>query len=162
VPESPLTAEELKALASLDTPTVCNALEVVAPARRGFGYTVKPFVSARPQMAPIVGYARTATIRAMHPPDRSAAAMRDQRLEYYRYVGEGPKPSIMVIADLDPVPGYGAYWGEVQSNLHKGWAASASSPTAACATFRNAPRASRCWPGASIPHMPSSIWSPST
>jgi regulator of RNase E activity RraA len=26
----------------------------------------------------------------------------------------------MVIEDLDPIPGYSAFWGEVQSNLHKG------------------------------------------
>ncbi len=120
MPESPLTAEELKSLASLDTPTICNALEVVAPQRRGFGYTTRPFVSARPQLPPIVGYARTATIRAVHPSDRGAGEMREQRLAYYRYVGEGPQPSIMVIEDLDAVPGYGAFWGEVQSNLHKG------------------------------------------
>ena len=30
----------LEALRALDTPTVCNALEVVAPKRRGYGYTV--------------------------------------------------------------------------------------------------------------------------
>src|SRR5262249_33272180 len=46
--------------------------------------------------------------------------MKEQRLGYYRYVGEGPRPSVMVIQDLDPTPGYGAFWGEVQSNLHKG------------------------------------------
>ncbi|MEM8769843.1 MAG: RraA family protein, partial [Pseudomonadota bacterium] len=28
----------------LDTPTVCNALEIVAPKRRGYGYTVQPLV----------------------------------------------------------------------------------------------------------------------
>jgi regulator of RNase E activity RraA len=117
---APLTAEELNSLAALDTPTVCNALEVVAPQRRGFGYTVRPFVSARPKMPAIVGYARTATIRAMHPADRSAEALRAERLAYYRYVAEGPRPTLMVIEDLDPVPGYGAFWGEVQSNLHKG------------------------------------------
>ena len=48
-----MTANELtpplqQALMSLDTPTVCNALEVVAPKRRGYGYTVEPLVSARP------------------------------------------------------------------------------------------------------------------
>jgi len=120
VAEGLLTTEELKSLIALDTPTICNALEVVAPQRRGFGYTTRPFVSARPQLPPIVGYARTATIRAMHPSDRNAGEMREQRLAYYRYASEGPRPSIMVIEDLDPTPGYGAYWGEVQSNLHKG------------------------------------------
>ena len=49
----------LDALRSLDTPTVCNALEAVAPRRRGHGYTVTPLVCPRPELAPIVGYART-------------------------------------------------------------------------------------------------------
>ena len=63
-----LTEEELAALAALDTPTVCNALEIVEPERRGFGYTTKPLVCAQPALAPIVGYARTARIRAKTPP----------------------------------------------------------------------------------------------
>jgi len=120
VPDTPLPDDVLKALGQLDTPTICNALELVAPQRRGFGYTTRPFVCARPQLLPIVGYARTATIRAMHPAERSAADLCEQRLAYYRYVSEGPPPSIMVIEDLDPLPGYGAWWGEVNTNLHKG------------------------------------------
>ena len=40
---------------------------------------------------------------------------------YYAYVDEGPKPSIMVIQDLDDHQrGYGSWWGEVNSNVHKG------------------------------------------
>ena len=38
----------LDALRELDTPTVCNALEVVVPARRGYGYTTDPLVGSRP------------------------------------------------------------------------------------------------------------------
>jgi regulator of RNase E activity RraA len=120
VPDTLLPDDVLKALGQLDTPTICNALEIVAPQRRGFGYTTRPFVCARPQLPPIVGYARTATIRAMHPAERGAAEAREQRLAYYRYVSEGPRPSLMVIEDLDPLPGYGAWWGEVNTNLHKG------------------------------------------
>jgi regulator of RNase E activity RraA len=120
VGEQLLTKEELRALQFFDTPTICNALEMVAPQRRGFGYTTQPFVGARLQFPPIVGYARTATIRAMHPTDRSAGEVREQRLAYYRYVSDGARPSIMVIEDLDPMPGYGAWWGEVNSNIHKG------------------------------------------
>ncbi|MEL6985856.1 MAG: RraA family protein, partial [Actinomycetota bacterium] len=41
--DQPLTDDQLDALRALDTPTVCNALEVVAPNRRGHGYTVQPF-----------------------------------------------------------------------------------------------------------------------
>ena len=41
--------------------------------------------------------------------------------DYYRYVDAGPRPSIVVIQDLDGAQaGYGAFWGEVQSAIHVG------------------------------------------
>ena len=39
---APLPASVLEALARYDTPTICNAMEIVAPERRLIGYTVKP------------------------------------------------------------------------------------------------------------------------
>jgi regulator of RNase E activity RraA len=39
---------------------------------------------------------------------------------YYRHVGAPPHPTVTVIEDLDPVPGTGAWWGEVHSHLHRG------------------------------------------
>lgn len=117
---TPLTATELAALQTLDTPTICNALETVAPQRRGFGYTSEPLVCARPSLPAIVGYARTATIRAMHPSELPPARIRELRQAYYAHVSEPPGPTIVVIQDLDPQPGYGAFWGEVNSSIHKG------------------------------------------
>ena len=114
-----LNDSELKALRALDTPTVCNALEIVAPDRRGFGYNIEPLVCAFPDLPPMVGYARTATARAMRPAARDKEAVKAQRFEYFDYVAAGPGPRIMVIQDLDAKPGYGAFWGEVQTNVHK-------------------------------------------
>ena len=62
-----LTAKLIEELQTIDTPTVCNALEVVAPERRGYGYTTLPLVCTRPELKPMVGVARTATIRSAHP-----------------------------------------------------------------------------------------------
>ena len=115
-----LTDAELDALRALDTPTVCNALEVVAPGRRGGGYSVEPFFCPRPELAPIVGYARTATIRSMQPSDRSPDGDTAARLDYYDHIGSGSGPTITVIQDLDAVPGYGAWWGEVNTSIHQG------------------------------------------
>ena len=114
-----LTADLIAELKSVDTPTVCNALEILVPERRGYGFTTKPLVCIRPGLAPIVGIARTATIRAAHPSDPTAdrAYARDG---YYAYIDAGPKPSIVVIQDLDDERGYGSFWGEVNSNIHKG------------------------------------------
>lgn len=115
-----LNGEELAALAKFDTPTICNALEITSPERRILGFTSRTFHVARPQLPPIVGYARTATVRAMQPPARDKATMRAQRFAYFDYVAEGNYPRIMVLQDLDPIQGFGAFWGEVQSNIHKG------------------------------------------
>jgi regulator of RNase E activity RraA len=115
-----LTDAQLDALRALDTPTVCNALEVVAPQRRGHGYTVRPFFCPRPELGSMVGYARTGTIRAMQPSERSSAEATEVRLDYYGHIGSGPGPTVTVIEDLDPVPGYGAWWGEVNTSIHQG------------------------------------------
>ena len=118
---SNIDAETFEALRALDTPTVCNALELVAPKRRGYGYTVDPLFCARPELGSMVGFARTATIRAMHPSDLAGAEARAMQDAYYSYVDGGPKPAVMVIQDLDgDARGYGSFWGEVNSNIHKG------------------------------------------
>ncbi|MGQ0662840.1 MAG: RraA family protein [Pseudomonadota bacterium] len=120
MPDAALPESVLAELRKLDTPTVCNALEVVAPERRSIGFTVKPLVCAVPDLPPIVGYARTATIRAAAPDPRRGEEARRYRLQYYAYVEAGPRPTIMVIQDLDVAKaGFGAFWGEVQSHLHR-------------------------------------------
>lgn len=110
----------LEALRSFDTPTICNALERVAPERTGYGYTTRPLVCVRPELPPIVGYARTATIRAVQPSAGGAAADREARLAYYQSIAAPPHPTITVIEDLDPAPGFGAWWGEVHTHVHRG------------------------------------------
>lgn len=107
-------------LRAFDTPTICNALEILTPERRVTGFTTRPFVCAFPALAPIVGFARTATIRAMARPEQPAGELKARRLAYYEYVASGPGPALVVIEDLDPVPGFGAFWGEVNTAIHKG------------------------------------------
>ena len=115
-------SEELKtALVSLDTPTICNALEIVAPERRGYGYSVSPLVCTRPELPPMLGFARTASIRAAHPSHLKGKEARALQDGYYAYVDDGAKPAIMVVQDLDgPQRAYGSWWGEVNSNIHSG------------------------------------------
>src|SRR3984957_12204509 len=103
-----------------DTPTICNAMEVVAPERRLIGYTTKPLVCPFPALPPMVGYARTVTIRSVLKSGLSAEEQSKRRIEYYEYMGTGIGPRITVIQDIDGADvGYGAFWGEGQSNVHK-------------------------------------------
>ncbi len=117
---APLPAGLLEALARYDTPTICNAMEVVAPERRLIGYTTKHLVCPFPNLPPMVGYARTVTIRSVLKSALAADEQARRRIAYYEYVGTGHGPRIVVIQDIDgPDVGYGAFWGEVQSNVHK-------------------------------------------
>ena len=111
-----VSAEILRELGTFDTPTICNAIEVVDPERRNRGFSIRPFFCAHPNLPTVVGYARTARIRSQHKPTSAGDA-----IGYYRYISEGgPLPSIIVIDDVDDIPGYGAFWGEVNTNIHFG------------------------------------------
>ena len=114
-----LSKDEFDFLRSIDTPTVCNLIEIVASARRGAGYTVRHLHCPFPDLPPMVGFARTVTIRARDAFGMGDASYIQRRLDYLDYVAAEPRPSIMVIEDLDEEPGYGAFWGEVQSNVHQ-------------------------------------------
>lgn len=115
-----LTQEDLAILTRWDTPTICNALEEIVPHRRGHGFTTEHLVPLDPDLPPVCGYARTATIRAAEPPAESTEETAAKRAAYYEYVAREPGPTIVVIQDIDPRPGIGAFWGEVQTNIHKG------------------------------------------
>ncbi len=120
MPSYPFNAADLAALCAWDTPTICNALEVTNPERRGFGFTVRQFAIADVTLPPICGLARVGTIRAAAPSGRSREEDRAVRLGWYEYVGAAAMPTVVVLEDLDPTPGIGAFWGEVNSNVHKG------------------------------------------
>jgi len=114
------TQSQLEFLQSIDTPTVCNLVEIVAPERRGHGYTVKHLHCPFPDLPPIVGFAKTVTFKAKDKVPLGEAGYMQKRLDYLDYVASAPQPAIMVMEDLDgEYVGYGAFWGEVQSNVHK-------------------------------------------
>jgi regulator of RNase E activity RraA len=114
-----VSKEEFEFLRSIDTPTVCNLVEIVTPTRRGAGYTVRHLHCPFPDLPPMVGFARTVTIKAKDAFGMGDASYIQRRLDYLDYVAAEPRPSVMVIEDLDEEPGYGAFWGEVQSNVHQ-------------------------------------------
>ena len=120
MPTAELAPELVQLLRSVDTPTVCNAIEV-AQGKRGFDRfsrrTVMPADAALPAM---FGYARTARIRASRPSEEPPEQVRARRMAYYRYMAQGPSQRVAVIEDLDGDGAVGAYWGEVNTTVHKG------------------------------------------
>jgi regulator of RNase E activity RraA len=115
-----ISQSDLDLLTQWDTPTICNALEVVVPERRATGFTSEPLTCLDSKLPPMVGFARTATIRATTPPDESADALKSRRAEYYEYLADCPCRTIAVVQDLDATPGFGAFWGEVNTAIHRG------------------------------------------
>jgi len=116
----PFAAADLELLRQWDTPTICNALEMVVPTRRGRGFTVRPFLAADPLLRPICGLARTGQVRAAAPSGRTREDDREARLAWYDYVADARLPSIAVIEDLDEEPGFGTFFGELNSTIHQG------------------------------------------
>jgi regulator of RNase E activity RraA len=108
-------------LSSVDTPTVCNAIEV-AQGKRGFQqFTRRTVLAAQPHLKAFFGYARTARIRALEPSAEPPEVIRRRRMDYYRYMASGPRPAVTVVEDLDGDAAIGAFWGEVNTAVHKGF-----------------------------------------
>jgi len=119
--DSQMDIELLELLKRVDTPTVCNAIEV-AQGKRGFDrFTRQTVLSADPGLPAICGRARTARLRAQAPSTEPVETVRERRMAYYRYMATAPSPAVTVIEDLDWPDCIGAYWGEINTTVHKGF-----------------------------------------
>ena len=111
----------LALLRRVDTPTVCNAIEVVE-GKRGFDrFTRGTMLCSAPEAGAILGYARTARIAAAAPPTEPADVVRTRRMAYYQHMATGPRPAIAVVEDMDGEAAIGAFWGEINTTVHKGF-----------------------------------------
>ncbi len=115
-----LAPNVLAALKAVDTPTICNAIELIEGRRRNTGFTRTTVFAADPLLPPMVGFALTARIRADRPSSEDAAVVRARRLNYYRYLASETRPRLVVIEDHGDERGIGAFWGEVNVAIHKG------------------------------------------
>lgn len=110
----------LKTLSSVDTPTVCNAIEA-AEGKRGFNnFTKGTMLSSAPDAQAVVGYALTAKITAKAPPEDPPEVIKQRRMAYYKYIANEYKPAVVVIEDCDYPNCVGAFWGEINTTVHKG------------------------------------------
>ncbi|WP_081489419.1 RraA family protein [Advenella kashmirensis] len=115
-----LTPALIEVLTSVDTPTICNALEVVTGTRTNKGFTRGHFHAAHPEMKPVMGFARTATLRTAHPYTEPLENIKARRIAWYEHLEGTGIPTFCVMQDIDDQPGLGAFWGEVHSNVLKG------------------------------------------
>ena len=110
----------LELLRKVDTPTVCNAIEVVQ-GRRGFNrFTRGTMQHSRPGDPAIVGFARTAKIAGLAPPMDPPDVIRARRMAYFHGMAGGDGPTAAVVEDVDYPNCIAGWWGEVHVAVHKG------------------------------------------
>lgn len=112
------TSSLFEHLRRFDTPTIANALEIARGQRTITGFTRQTLIAAFSQLPPIVGFARTVTIRSSTPYD--PAVRRKNQLAYYEYLAQPQQPTVSIVQDIDSQPGMGAFWGEVNTHIHWG------------------------------------------
>ena len=113
-------SELFELLKSVDTPTVCNAIEV-AQGKRGFNrFTRGTMKHSKPGDPAIVGFARTAKISGLAPPIEPEDVIRTRRMDYFRLMAGGSWASVAVVEDVDYPNCIAGWWGEVHVAVNKG------------------------------------------
>lgn len=113
-----LKYSELLKLKRWNTPTIYNGWEQITKHDAGHeGFNPEETKDFMPQMGPMVGYAVTVQIEPSNPehPKGNPNAWE----EYREYIASIPGPKIVIVQDLDKPATHGAFWGEVNSNIHK-------------------------------------------
>ena len=111
---------DLGQLTQFDTPTISNTIELFEIRPRNEGYMDTRIRACFPEMAPIAGYASTATMRCAFPRrDGDLYASLDEQVERF---AELPGPAIVVFQDLDDPPA-SATFGEIMCTTYKSFGA---------------------------------------
>lgn len=113
-----LSHADLLQLKRWNTPTIYNGWEQITLSNAArLGFNLEETRDYMPQMGPMIGYAVNVVIEpgnADHP-----KANPNAWTEYREYIASVPGPKIVVVQDLDKPSTYGAFWGEVNSNIHR-------------------------------------------
>ena len=110
-----LSVETFEALRRLDTCTVSNAVEAFGVRMKNEGFIHGPVHCRFPKLPPMLGYAVTGRIRSSSPP--MAGRCYYDRIDWWRHVLTVPAPRVMVIQDVDRLPGIGAFVGEMHAEI---------------------------------------------
>jgi regulator of RNase E activity RraA len=115
-----LDSQVLDKLRSVDTPTICNVIELFEVRPRNQGYMDARIRACFPELAPIVGFAATATFRSSGPP-REGDVYSSTQVQAERFQ-ELDGPPIVVFQDLDD-PAVGATFGEQMCRTYQAFGA---------------------------------------
>jgi regulator of RNase E activity RraA len=110
-----LLAKELDALRKVNTPSVCDAIEILNVRPRNEGFMSSAIRCIFPDLGVMVGYAATARIMADEPPVEGHQVSYS---DWWDALQEIPRPRVVVIQDLDRVV-KGSFWEEQTAAIHK-------------------------------------------
>jgi regulator of RNase E activity RraA len=114
---SPIPHAALLQLKRWNTPTIYNGWEQITHRNiAAEGFNPEETRDFMPQMGPMVGRAVTVVIE---PSKKEHTKRPGAWSDYRRYVAGVPGPKIVVVQDLDKPNVIGAFWGEVNSNIHR-------------------------------------------
>jgi 4-hydroxy-4-methyl-2-oxoglutarate aldolase len=114
-----LSKVEFERLQRLDTCTVSNAIDRLKIRLRNEGSMLGSAVHCQfPNLGPMLGYAATGQIRSTSAPVTGRAY--HENMNWWRYVASVPEPRILVLQDVDPIPGAGALVGELHALIALG------------------------------------------
>jgi regulator of RNase E activity RraA len=113
-------AADFELLRKIDTPTICNVVELFDLRPRTAGYMNARIKACYPKLPPMVGYASTATFRSAAPP--RSGNVYSGLAEQVASFAELPGPAVVVFQDLDD-PVASATFGEVMCTTYKAFGA---------------------------------------
>lgn len=112
---SSLNKVQLERLRQLESSLVANAIEGFDVRLRNTGFTDSTIHCLFPDFPPVVGYAATARIRTSEPPMERRSYL--DRMDWWNHILSIPEPRIIVVEDMDPQVGLGAFLGKVHTNI---------------------------------------------
>lgn len=111
-----LTSAQTEQFSRLSTCIVASAIETFRLRLPNLGFsdsTIRCIFDDRP---PLAGYAATARIRSATPP-MEGHCYDYERSDWWNHIPSVPAPRVVVLEDLDDLPGLGAFIGEVNANI---------------------------------------------
>jgi len=112
-----LNEDEFRSLQALDSCAVANAIERFQVQLRNEGHTMDELACRFPEMPPVLGYAMTLKVRSGTPPTKGKVFF--ENTDWWNALLAVPSPRILVIQDMDRIPGAGALVGEVHASILK-------------------------------------------
>lgn len=116
MPPGAPSPERLEQLSKLSTCVVASAIESLDVRLPNTGFADSSIHCIFEDMAPVAGYAATLRIRTSTPP-MEGGRYSYARSDWWNHVLAVPSPRVLVIQDLDPKPGVGAFVGEVYTHI---------------------------------------------